>query len=143
LIKILLAKNVVYGEKLTFKIVGYGDHINTRIFGNMVKDFNDYSEENNLNITLELEMVDKVNNQFDSYSAYIETVLQKKNNIKYDILIYDNSYTQKYGPHLLDLKDYIKDDVSMFDDILIKDSCTYKDELVGLVNINIYYIYLL
>jgi len=126
-----IVKNVVYGENLSFNIVGYGDHINTRIFSNMVQDFNDFSEANKLNITLELEMVDKVNNEFDSYSGYIESVLHKKNN-KYDILIYDNSYTQKYGPNLLDLKDYVKDDISIFDEILIKDSCTYKDKLVGL-----------
>jgi len=107
-------------------------------------DFNNYSEINNLNITLEFEILkyDKPTDSYVFFKQFIESSLKKstnKNNNKaYDIYFYDNKYLNIYGPYLLDLKDLIpKDYIEMHDPRVIKEICTYNDTaLVGFVIIH-------
>jgi len=104
----------------------------------MVNDFNEYAEEQNLNVTLTVTIFTEADlKNFEAFANAVETLLAKKSR-KYDLYYYDNAYTVKYGPHLLDLKRYLsKDQISMYNRNIIEMSCIYEDKLVGLVNITI------
>eukprot|EP00833_Pecoramyces_ruminatium_P000322 jgi/Orpsp1_1/1174354/evm.model.c7180000049786.1 len=99
----------------------------------MVKDFNEYSEKNNLNITLNVNIYTSLDmKSFEDFADNVESLLRKKTN-KYDIYYFDNAYTIKYGPHLLDLKNYLPEEhIKMFNSEIIEKSCLYEDKLVGL-----------
>jgi len=90
----------------------------------------------------------KFTNPSDSYANFkslVESSLKKSNNIyndsnneihstKFDIYIYDNRYTNIYGPYLLDLKDNLpKGFIEMYDSKIVSELCTYNDKVVGLV----------
>jgi len=100
----------------------------------MVNDFNEYAENNNLNITIDVNVYTDVDiKNFESFANTVETLLKKKSN-KYDIYFYDNAYTVKYGKYLLDLKGYLSEDhVNVYNKDIIEKSCKYEDKLVGLV----------
>jgi len=116
----------------------------------MKDEFNEYSAKNNLNITIELDLLN-FDNPSDSYSYFkflAESSLKKSNNgisnKKFDVYYYSNRYTKLYAPYLLDLNDNLpKEHIEMYNSKVIKETCSYKDKsngiekLVGLVrNIN-------
>jgi len=106
--------------------------------------FAEYAEKNNLNITIQVELMKFVSpsDSYANFKSLVETSLKKSNNINndknstnevYDIYVYDNKYTNIYGPYLLDLKDNLpKEYIEMYDSKIVNDVCTYKDEVVGL-----------
>eukprot|EP00833_Pecoramyces_ruminatium_P018892 jgi/Orpsp1_1/1192924/evm.model.d7180000096934.1 len=97
----------------------------------MVDDFNNYSIENKLNATLYLKSY-TLSDKIDSFGALIESLFIKKTN-KYDLIYYDNAYTQKYGKYLLDLKKYLpKEHIEMYNEKIISESCIFEDKIVGL-----------
>ena len=113
------------------------------------QDFGKYAEENNLNITIKVELM-KFINPSDSYANFkslVESSLKKSNNInndknsnneihstKFDIYIYDSKYTNIYGPYLLDLKNNLPEEhIEMYNPKVVSEICTYKDKVVGLV----------
>jgi len=100
----------------------------------MINDFNEYSEKNNLNITISINIHTNMDNKnFESFVDNVESLLNKKTN-KYDIYYYDNAYTVKYGPYLLDLEKYLpKEHIEMYNSDIIEKTCVYEDKLVGLV----------
>jgi len=98
----------------------------------IINDFNEYSAQQNLNITLEL-TVYRSSNVHDDYASYIESILKKKGN-KFDIYFYDNSYTTVYGNYLLNLKNYLDPShTEIYDPKIISETCIYENKLVGLV----------
>jgi len=110
----------------------------------IVSQFNDYSKEKGLNIELNIEVFSPSNSS--SFSVEFGSVLDhilKKRNKKYDIIFYDSMYFSKYSPHLVDLKEYIPDDqIALFSDKIVSQSCLYEDRLVGLVNsINFFFFF--
>jgi len=75
----------------------------------------------------------KKSDSFEAYGSQVEQILKKKNN-KYDMFYYDNGYTQKYGPYLLDLKKYLpKEHIDIYDPKILEMACKYDEALVGLV----------
>eukprot|EP00833_Pecoramyces_ruminatium_P003044 jgi/Orpsp1_1/1177076/evm.model.c7180000060115.1 len=97
----------------------------------MIDDFNEYSNRNNLNITVTLNTY-RITGDFDSFGLTLESLFLKRSN-KYDIYYYDSVYTQKYGAYLLDLKKYLpKEHIEMYDSKLLSESCTYGEKLIGL-----------
>jgi len=123
--------------------------------------FDIYAKMNNLNITLNMEMITFTNpsDSFANFKSLVETSLKKSNNIhynkssskeihstKYDIYIFDNRYTNIYGPYLLDLKENLpKEYIEMYDSKILSETSYYKDKLVGLViliNLEIIYTYM-
>jgi len=70
----------------------------------------------------------------NDYGSVIESFLSKKNNAKYDIIFYDNMYTSRYGPYLLDLRELLNEtQIEIYDSRILNQSCTYDNHLVGLV----------
>jgi len=112
----------------------------SQIYTPFIDDFNSYSEKNNLDIIIHLNLLTILNTtySFTSYGSMIENLLRKKSQ-KYDIFFYDNLYTLKYAPHLLDLNNEIPNELlNKYDKDIIANTCSYDDRLVGLV---INYIY--
>jgi len=74
---------------------------------------------------------------FDNYSIFVNYFLKRKST-KYDIFFFYSSFTDIHGPYLLNLNRWLpKEHIEMFDSGIISNSCTYKDKLVGLVNISL------
>ena len=102
----------------------------------MVNEFNQYAKKNNLNISVNLNLLTGTNTTktFSDYIITVETLMEKKNN-KYDLYFFDNSFTSHYGEYLLDLSKYIsKDYVDLFDTEIISQTCLYENKIVSLVN---------
>jgi len=123
--------------------MAYGDNNDPdTLYKKMIRDFNDYSEKNNLNIEAKIQ----ITQQSDSYEAYgsqVEQLLKRRNN-KYDFYYFDNAYTQKYGKYLLDLRKVLpKENIDVFDQKILQLTCEYENVLVGLVKQNFFYIYLI
>jgi len=71
----------------------------------------------------------------------VGSLLNKKSE-KYDIFLYYASYTKEYGPHLLNLEEWIpKEHINMYDPGTIK-RCLYNDIVVSLVIYIYIYIYI-
>jgi len=105
-------------------------------------DFNQYSEENNLDITFKREVYSTTNitlNAYD-YGSLVEAFLKKTNN-PYDMFMVDSVYTRRYAKYSANLKDYISKETieNYFNKGLASKSCVYKDKIVAIVNIWFYY----
>ena len=124
------------GKYITLNAVAFTVDPNQQSYSNMIKDFNKYSLENNINIEIKLNLVSSDNSTsiVTDYGSMIESVIKKSKNNKYHIYFYDNVYTYLYGPHLLDLYNYIsKDHIDLYESKIIDYTCKYKEKLVGLV----------
>ncbi|OUM60635.1 hypothetical protein PIROE2DRAFT_13540, partial [Piromyces sp. E2] len=123
----------VKGENIVLNAVAYSDNEHNEIYSSIINDFNEYSEENNLNITININVHTNADyTNFESFANSVESLLLKKTN-KYDIYYYDNAYTVKYGPHLLDLKKHLpKEHIEMYNADVLEKTCVYENKLVGL-----------
>ena len=102
-----------------------------------------YAKEKNLDITINMEIMkfENPSDSFEIFKSLVESSLKKSNIIekanstnKFDMYFFDMKYTDIYGPYLLDLnKNLPKEHLDMYSSETIKDACSYKDELVGLV----------
>ncbi|ORX79047.1 periplasmic binding protein-like II [Anaeromyces robustus] len=125
--------NIVYGEKISLNIIAYSMDAENQGYTSMVSDFNQYAEDNNLNITLNINLLTNANTTVDTgdYATLINSLLMK-NSYKYDLYIYDNGQTQTYGKYLLDLSEYLPEDyLESFDPNLISSTCIYDNKQVG------------
>ena len=97
--------------------------------------FNEYSMKNNLNITINIDLV-KYEKPTDSYAFFkhlIESLLKKQKST-FDIYFYNTKYINIYGTYLLDLYSKLpKENIERFNPKVLHEECTYKNELVGLV----------
>jgi len=106
----------------------------------MESEFTKYAASNNLEIELIVDVI-KYEKPTDSYSffkSFVESSIKNPNK-NYDIYIYDSKYVNLYSPYLLDLNINLpKDHIELYNSKIIKETCTYKDKLLGLViHINI------
>jgi len=102
----------------------------------LVDKFNEYSEANNLDVTIKLTLVSKNNftSSDEDYPSTVEALLKKKL-FTYDLYFYDNAYSAKYGEYLINLYDYLSPEhIEMYHSDILSNSCIYNDKLVGLVN---------
>lgn len=107
-----------------------------------VNDFNEYAKENNLNITLQLNLFSELNSTATvrDYETSIDSLFQRKSS-KYDLIFYDNIYSKRFGSHLINLNDILsKDHIDMYMEGVASQTCFYENKLVGLV-ITLYIIY--
>jgi len=99
--------------------------------------FNEYSEKNNLNIILNLNLFTPLNStiQMKDYGTTVEALLSKKTD-KYDIFFYENIYISRYANHFINLKGRVsKEIMDLYSSDLNYKLCTIDDRWVGLVNI--------
>jgi len=99
-------------------------------------EFTQYAIENNLNITLNYELM-KFESTTDSYAnfkSFVESSLKKNNSKTFDIYVYDMRYTDIYGPYLLNLKDNLSNNyISMYNSKIMEEMTIYNEKLVGFV----------
>jgi len=111
---------------------------NSQIFQTLIDDYNKYAENNNLNITVNIEIIkyEKPTDSITNFKSFVEESLKKNKNSKknkFDIYFYDNRYTNMYGQYLIDLKDSLPEELlKMYDTNSMKEACFYNDELVGI-----------
>jgi len=128
---LLFFKNEAYG-KTVINVVGSAENDQDTLYITMINDFNQYAEENNLDIYLNLKVVKSSSDNFEAYGSMVEQLLKKKSN-KYDLYYFDNAYTQKYGQYLYNLRKLLpKEHIDMYHQNLLSYTCKYEDKLVGL-----------
>ncbi|KAG4087968.1 periplasmic binding protein-like II [Neocallimastix lanati (nom. inval.)] len=96
--------------------------------------FNKYSAENSLNIKLNVNLLSKDNStvEVEDYESTIELLFSKKSD-KYDLYYFDNIFSNKFGPYLLDLREYLSEShINLYDNEITSQTCYYNDKLVGL-----------
>ncbi|ORY27406.1 hypothetical protein LY90DRAFT_513452 [Neocallimastix californiae] len=126
-----LNKNV---QAITINTVAIGYYGREDIYRFMTNEFNNYSKENNLNITLSLNTFTPENStqEIRDYESTLE-ILFKKGSNKYDFIIYDNVYTPKFCPYLLNLNKYIpKNHIDTYNSQILSNVGSCKNEIVGL-----------
>ena len=101
----------------------------------IVKSFNEYSKEHNMDIHLNMVLFTDKNTtlEYDSYASTIEYIMKKKSN-KYDIFVYDPLNIKRYSPYLEDLSKWLPKE--HIDKYRAGDSgkiCLYNDEWLALV----------
>ncbi|KAL6600107.1 periplasmic binding protein-like II [Neocallimastix sp. 'constans'] len=99
------------------------------LYSRYISEFNKYSNTNNLNITLNLEVFTKENSTVvvSEYETVLESLLKRKTT-QYDLFFYDNIFTFKYGPHLLPLKEWLPEDhFKIYEGAQILKTCYYND----------------
>ncbi|ORX65318.1 periplasmic binding protein-like II [Anaeromyces robustus] len=132
-ILITLFLKYAFGETL-LNVFAYSEYENNQAYTPFIQGFNEYSNKNNLNITLKLNLLTKKNStiSYNDFGSLIEVLLKKKTQ-KYDLYLYDNLYTPVYGQYLLDVKNLLpQEHINMFNPKLLNQTCYYNDELVGL-----------
>jgi len=111
--------------------------VDVQVYTYLVKNFNNYSKENNLDINIHLNLITPANSttEINDYGNFLESLLIKKT-LKYDLIFYDNIYSFRYGAHLINLYDILpKEHINMYNPQITSQSCAYQDEIVGLVTI--------
>jgi len=110
----------------------YTSNFSDELYHSLVKKFNKYSEENNLDISLIINTITGPSN-VTAQNEFILNLFKKKSN-KYDLYFYDNIYSANYGDYFLDLNEYLpKSHLNIFNYDIISNSCIYNDKLIGLV----------
>jgi len=135
-----------FGKETTINVLTYTfDNYDTFNKTEMEEKFRIYAEQNNLDISVNMEIM-RYENPLDSYinfKSLAESSLKKSNdktssnNNKYDMYTFSNRYTKVYAPYLLDLrKNLPKEFIEMFNSKVVNETCSYKneeeDEVVGL-----------
>jgi len=99
-----------------------------------VEGFNQYTMENNIDITADINLmtINSVANSLANSYLMIESLLKKKTN-KYDIYFYDVSYGKQYSPYLLDLREVLPEEQKNYlNKIILKKIFILKGKLFGL-----------
>eukprot|EP00833_Pecoramyces_ruminatium_P003884 jgi/Orpsp1_1/1177916/evm.model.c7180000063310.1 len=109
----------------------YTSNFSDELYHSLIEKFNKYSKENNLDISL----IININTGSLNVTAQNEFILNlfKKKSTKYDLYLYDNIYSSNYGDYFLDLNEYLpKSHLDIFNNDIISNSCVYNDKLIGL-----------
>jgi ABC-type glycerol-3-phosphate transport system substrate-binding protein len=104
------------------------------LFERMANQFNDYSLENNLNITLKINAysISNTTNFVNQFGKTIDELLQHKSK-EYDIYFYDVIYSKRYSSHFLDLNSWIpRNHLDMYTKGVALETCKYNGKWVGL-----------
>ncbi|ORX82973.1 periplasmic binding protein-like II [Anaeromyces robustus] len=124
----------VLGDEIILNALAYSFEEEDILYTPLIKKFNEYSKNNNLNITLNLNLFSPSNSTIEAndFGTTVEALLSRKTN-KYDIYFYDNVYTKKYGKHFINLEEKIpKDHMELFSSDLNYQLCTSDNRWVGL-----------
>jgi len=125
-------KDRIKGDNIELNVLAYSETESSTFYNEVVDDFNAFAEENDINVRLKI-TIHTNQDSFEAFANSVESLLKKRIN-KYDLYYFDNGYTIKYGPYLLDIKDYISDDIiDMHDSRVVDYTCRYENKLIGLV----------
>jgi len=129
--------SIDYVKGTELNALAFSQDEGTQIYTHLINDFNNYALSNNLNVTISLNLFTPANSTKNTgdFCSVIDQYLQKKSN-KYDIYFYDNIYTSRFEPHFLDLNELLpKNHTELFTEAQTSESYSYKNKLIGLVNI--------
>jgi len=131
---ILFYSTICLGNAVDVKLItfGYDKEISDKILPE--SKFAEYATSKNLSISINIEplLYDKSTDALSYFKSLIESLLKKQNN-PYDIYLYSSTYTSMYGPYLLNLNlNLPKEHIEMYNSKVLKEECSFKDELVGL-----------
>ncbi|KAL6604136.1 hypothetical protein U3516DRAFT_815546 [Neocallimastix sp. 'constans'] len=113
-------KKIALQKTIILKAIAYAKDENNQIFTDSVKEFNEYSKKNNLDIT------------FNDIGSSIENLLERKKN-KYDLYFYENLFTPLYSPYLYNLKELLSEEhINLFNENILNQTCYYHNKLVAL-----------
>ncbi|KAL6628683.1 periplasmic binding protein-like II [Neocallimastix sp. 'constans'] len=113
--------------------LAFTPHNELEIYSYLIKNFNEYSKNNGLDITIKLNLFSPSNSTTNTYDFYtlMDSFLLRKSN-KYDLYFYNSIYTWSFEHHFLNLKELLpKDHVDMYTDI-DSEMFSYNNKLVGL-----------
>ncbi|ORX49624.1 periplasmic binding protein-like II [Piromyces finnis] len=130
---LLLLFSLSNGE-LLISALAYSYTDDDQIITPLIKKFNEYSKNNNLNIKVKLNIITPSNSTvyISDYGTTIETLLSKKSD-KYDIYFYDNVYTKRYGKYFVNFKKKIpQEHLNMYKSEFSSDLYISNDRWVGL-----------
>ncbi|OUM58657.1 hypothetical protein PIROE2DRAFT_16014 [Piromyces sp. E2] len=122
------------GNTIELNAVAFCFDEKSQLYSSFLDKFNEYSEENNLNITIKLNLLTSKNDgyAYDNYGTLIEALL-KKNKNNYDIYFYESNCLSVYSSYFLDLKKYLsKELIELYDSKILSELCIYDNKLVGL-----------
>eukprot|EP00833_Pecoramyces_ruminatium_P010649 jgi/Orpsp1_1/1184681/evm.model.c7180000090536.1 len=99
-----------------------------------VDGFNKYAKENNIDIDLKMHLLTAYNFSItlENSNMMYESLLKKKRS-KYDIYFYDSSWTQKFCPYFIDLRQYLEEEhINMYNKDIVSKTCLCQNSLIGL-----------
>jgi len=121
-------------------VLTYSD--NDDLFKRVNEEFNKYSLEKQLNITLNVITYTTSNttNFEKEYGATIDQLLYKRSK-KFDVFFYDVVYTKRYSNYLLDLYSWFpREHIELYSKGVALKTCTSNGKWIGLVSIIVLYI---
>jgi len=103
-----------------------------------VEDFNNYSQEKNL----EIQLIDNIYSTVTTPESYSETIefLLKSKSSKYDLIIHDMIDSKKLANYLTNLNEYISSPLfEMYSNGIVNDTYIINKNMIALViNLNFY-----
>jgi len=133
-ILLLISTFLYVGKAVDVQAIAFSMNSGDLIYHPIVNDFNKFAKENNLNITIKLNLfsLDNATTSVRDYETMLDSLFNKKSD-KYDLIYFDNIYTSRFGPDLLDLRDLLpKEHIDMYIEGIANQTCFYEDKLVGL-----------
>jgi len=132
---LLLFFNFGFLKAIEIKGLAYLYDIKVDMFNNIIKAYNKYSKENNLDITLDVELFTSANTTiYEDFSAYLEALFKNKSSRKrYDIFFYFDTYRYQYGKQFINLFDYLSEDrIDIYERSILNEGCILNNNLIGL-----------
>ncbi|OUM63393.1 hypothetical protein PIROE2DRAFT_61324 [Piromyces sp. E2] len=96
----------------------------------IIQQFNTYAKDNNLDIKINLNYISDLNSTVSviNYEETLESLFRKESD-KYDIIFFDNIFTTRFGPYLLNLKGTILDKlIDIYKPGIASKSCVYGED---------------
>ncbi|ORY08501.1 hypothetical protein LY90DRAFT_519018 [Neocallimastix californiae] len=119
-------------------VLTYSD--NDDLFKRVNEEFNKYSLEKQLNITLNVITYTTSNttNFEKEYGATIDQLLYKRSK-KFDVFFYDVVYTKRYSNYLLDLYSWFpREHIELYSKGVALKTCTSNGKWIGLMGKNVF-----
>jgi len=105
LLILLFCINICFGD---IEVNGIALKSHDSILQQLMDDFNSYSESNSMGVTFHIDFVnlDNSTNSSMDYESMLESYLQKGDST-YDLIFFENIYTNKLNSYLENLKDWL------------------------------------
>jgi len=129
-------KDGVQSKNITLNALGISLSDNSEFYNSLLREFNRYSKEQELNIDINLITLSDSNSSVSLVdSIALIGQLYAKKQIKYDIVFYYNLDLQNFDKYFVDLSRWIDPDIlQMYDPNIVSDICKKNNKLVGLVS---------
>jgi hypothetical protein len=120
-----------YVKSDTVNLIYFQDGSNEKIIKSIVEDFNNYSQEKNL----EIQLIDNIYSTVTTPESYSETIefLLKSKSSKYDLIIHDMIDSKKLANYLTNLNEYISSPLfEMYSNGIVNDTYIINKNMIAL-----------